>query len=78
MEEPEEVEELPEEGCYVHGFFMDGARYNMEEGVIDDQIPVSAIYDKFLGRALQQNALNLVQANGELRQKRRRVRLPLL
>ena len=36
MEEPSEVDELPDEGVYVHGFFMDGARYNREESVIDD------------------------------------------
>lgn len=78
MEEPSEVDELPDEGVYVHGFFMDGARFNREEGVIDDQIPVSAINYKFLDLTLRQNAANLVQAIGELREKRRRVRLPML
>lgn len=37
----EEVEETPEDGVYVHGFYMDGARFNREDAVIDDQIPVS-------------------------------------
>lgn len=32
----DEIEELPEDGVYVHGFYMDGARYNREESVIDD------------------------------------------
>ena len=41
----EEVEEAPEDGVYVHGFFLDGARYNREETVIDDQIPVSYLLD---------------------------------
>jgi dynein heavy chain, axonemal len=40
-ETPEEVEELPEDGVYVHGFYMDGARFNREEAVVDDQNPVS-------------------------------------
>ena len=39
-EEPEELDEPPEDGVYIHGFFMDGARYNREEQVIDDQLPV--------------------------------------
>jgi len=40
-EQPEEVEELPEDGVYVHGFYMDGARYSRDEQVIDEQNPVS-------------------------------------
>ena len=38
----EEIDEAPEDGVYVHGFYLDGARYNRDEAVIDDQIPVSA------------------------------------
>lgn len=37
----DEIEEAPEDGVYVHGLYMDGARFNREDGVIDDQIPVS-------------------------------------
>lgn len=37
----DDVDEAPEDGVYVHGFFLDGARFNREEGIIDDQIPVS-------------------------------------
>ena len=36
METMEAVEEYPEDGVYVHGFYMDGARFNREEAVIDD------------------------------------------
>ena len=39
-ESPDDVTEQPEDGVYVHGFYMDGARYNREEGIIDDQFPV--------------------------------------
>ena len=30
-EEPSEVEEPPEDGVYIYGFYMDGARWNREE-----------------------------------------------
>lgn len=44
-ESPEEIDEPPEDGVYVHGFYMDGARYNRDEQVIDDQYP-SELYNK--------------------------------
>jgi len=35
----DEIDEGPEDGVYVHGFFLDGARYNRDEAIVDDQIP---------------------------------------
>lgn len=35
----EEVDEAPEDGVFVHGFFLDGARYNRDDQIIDDQNP---------------------------------------
>jgi len=46
-ESVDEIEDYPEDGCYVHGFYMDGARYNREEAVIDEQAPVSISYCLF-------------------------------
>jgi hypothetical protein len=80
-ETPEEVEEMPEDGVYVHGFYMDGARFNREEAVIDDQNPVSDPYlanVTLLERAVQLDAYHLVQACCGLRAQRRRICLPLL
>jgi dynein heavy chain len=39
-----DFEEPPEEGMYVYGMFMDGARWNRDEMIIDDQMP-SVLYD---------------------------------
>lgn len=78
----EEVEEVPEDGVYVHGFYMDGARYNRDDQVIDDQLPVSA--NQFpnstppLERAVQPNACYLAEASDRLRAQHRRVLMPLL
>jgi len=41
----EDLAEPPEEGIYIHGMFMDGARWNREDQIIDDQFP-SVLYDK--------------------------------
>lgn len=41
----DELEKEPEEGVYVHGFYMDGARWNREEVMIDDQNPAE-LYSK--------------------------------
>jgi dynein heavy chain len=35
-EEPSEVEEPPEDGVYIYGLFMDGARWDRENSVIAD------------------------------------------
>jgi hypothetical protein len=40
-EEPSEVEEAPEDGVYIYGLYMDGARWDRENMVIADQFPVS-------------------------------------
>ena len=43
-ENPDEIEEKPENGVYIYGLFMDGARYNREYKVIDEQYP-AVLYD---------------------------------
>jgi hypothetical protein len=81
-ETEDEVEEMPEDGVYVHGFYMDGARFNREEGVMDDQHPVSANFlpnaTLFLEPIVLSNASDLAQASNGLRAQPRRVRLSLL
>lgn len=36
FETMEEVDEIPTDGVYIHGFYMDGARYNRDEKALDD------------------------------------------
>ena len=44
-EEPTEVEEAPEDGVYIYGLFMDGARWDRENQIVADQFPAE-MYDK--------------------------------
>ena len=37
--EPSTVSSQPDEGTYVHGLFMEGARWNKETKVIADSLP---------------------------------------
>jgi len=39
-----DFEEPAEEGMYIYGLFLDGARWNREDMVVDDQQP-SVLYD---------------------------------
>jgi len=39
-EDPSEVEEPPEDGVYIYGLYMDGARYDRETAMMADQYPV--------------------------------------
>ena len=44
-ETPEEIDEKPQDGVYVYGCFMDGARYNRDLRCIDEQYP-AVLYDQ--------------------------------
>jgi dynein heavy chain len=35
----EELTEKPEDGCYIRGLFLEGARWNSEKRVLDDSVP---------------------------------------
>jgi len=45
-DDPEELEEPPEQGIFVHGLFMDGAAWDFQEMVICDQ-ELGTMYVKF-------------------------------
>lgn len=37
--EPTDVKEKPEDGCYIHGLFLEGAKWNPKGRTIDDPKP---------------------------------------
>jgi len=37
--EPSNLSGYPEEGMYIHGFFMEGARWDSKKGVVTDSVP---------------------------------------
>ena len=39
MTKPEDVKEKPEDGCYIYGLYLEGARWNMENNSLDYQKP---------------------------------------
>lgn len=41
----EEIENVPEKGCYVHGLYLDGARWDSSKSQLDDHNS-NAIYHK--------------------------------
>lgn len=45
QEGPEEIEEKPEDGVYIYGLYMDGARYDRDTQTIADQYPTK-MYDE--------------------------------
>lgn len=43
VETAEEIEEKPEDGVYIIGLFLDGARWDRENLVITDQLPAKMV-----------------------------------
>lgn len=46
MQKKFEIDEPPPEGVYIRGLFMEGARWNMDNMVVDESIP-KILYDEF-------------------------------
>jgi dynein heavy chain len=41
----ENITEKPEEGCYVHGLFLEGARWNYKKHMLDTSLPKELFSD---------------------------------
>ena len=41
-----DIDTVPEEGAYINGLFMEGARWNYDKNVIDEALP-KVLYDEF-------------------------------
>lgn len=46
MQKKWEIEEPPDEGVYIRGLYMEGARWNMDDMMVDESIP-KILYDDF-------------------------------
>mmetsp|Transcript_28356 Transcript_28356/g.28139 ORF Transcript_28356/g.28139 Transcript_28356/m.28139 type:complete len:1100 (-) Transcript_28356:27-3326(-) len=42
---PEEVKEKPEDGCYIYGLYLEGARWNMQKNCLDLQKPKELVVE---------------------------------
>lgn len=42
---PSEVKEKPEDGCYIYGLYLEGARWNMEKNCLDYQKPKELVME---------------------------------
>jgi len=39
MISPDEVKEKPEDGCFIYGLYLEGARWSIERNCLDYQKP---------------------------------------
>ena len=40
---PEEIEEAPDDGIYINGLFIEGAKWSFEHDILEDQSHVSLL-----------------------------------
>jgi dynein heavy chain len=61
MKSPEEVKQKPEDGCYVYGLYLEGARWNIDKNCLDYQNPKEIVVEMPLIQVIpvQANKLKL-------------------
>ena len=59
----------PEDGCYIHGLFLDGARWNNESGYLDEPLP------KILNYSVP--AIHLTPVSGEDKERKHIYKSPV-